>query len=601
MNRRALHKCAAAVVAWVLLGAVASAQWVSEVYPLKAGWNAIYLHIDASHVTLNELIGADAANPIEEIWLWTPPGPTLQFYAGVQAPQAGSTEWLRWDRFWAGASPMQRLAGNHAALVRVRDDVSTYNWTVVGKAIAPRQDWSSTGLNLLGFAVPRTGAPTWGSFLGPVRSLHDYAEIYRYNGGPFSSSNPQRLFSSMLRSVRMERNHAYWVRAEEYNRYFGPFEVELQQPAGIHFGDDRGQYRLRLRNRINEPVTVSGQLVASLPAPVGQPTVDGLVPLLLRGEEDLSTLTYGFTRFSESNGTWTLAPAGEPGSDIEVVVGIDRNLMTGLPGSMYGGILRLTDTTGMLLIDLPITAEVAETSGLWMGNAVVAEVAQYLVDYSRGEEGEPLQNPDGSYVLVDINEAMGAVARPVALRLLVHNNGTDDALLLQRVYHGAAPGGTLVLARQQSALDPTALDEARRISVVHLPWSESNPGWTFDGPLGLGAQIKVTVPLDYDDQDNNPFLHTFHPDHDNLDARFENPVARGVESFDIVREITLTVMPPGGDFASVTTGTGTLSGEYEERVTVLGRATDSGANTRVFRSRGGFALNRISDITSLAD
>lgn len=576
-------------------------QWVTEEIPLKAGWNAVYLHVDSSHVTLNEAIGLDDSNPIEEIWMWVPPGPTLQFFDTFQSPQAGSTEWLRWDRYWAGASPLQRLVGNVACLVRVADGAADYTWTVTGKPMAPRYEWTSSGMNLIGFTVPRDQPPTWGNFLGPVRSLHDFAEIYRYVGGPFSSTNPQRLFSSLLRNVLMERNHAYWVRSEEYNRYFGPFELELEQPAGIEFGDQRGQFRMRLSNRIEETVTVRAELVASAAPPAGQPPISGQVPLLLRGEQDLSDLSYGFSRFSETGGEWVLAPAGEPGSNIEVVVGLDRSLMSGAAGDVFAGILRFTDAGGMAMVDLPVTAEVADTTGLWVGNAVVAEVAHYLVDYAPGEDGQPEQNPDGSYRIENIDESFGPVARPFPLRLIIHSDGTGTTRLLQRVYNGANEAGEVILARSESALDPLNLEEARRVSVAHLPWSADNPGWEFDGPLGSGSPITAEVTVAYDDLSTNPFLHTFHPDHDNLDARFEDQLPRGIESFDIVRRMTLQVQPPGGDFNGVTTTSRSLSGTYEETVILQGRLTDSGSHSRTFRSRGGFSLTRASSITQLAE
>lgn len=584
----------------LLAGVSASAQWVTETIPLKAGWNAVYLHVDASHVSLNELVGSDAGNPIEEIWMWAPPGPALQFFDTLQSPQTGSTEWLRWDRYWAGASPLQRLAPNVAVLVRVKTTVANYNWELQGKPVPPRYDWTSSGMNLIGFATPRATSPTWGSFLGPSRSLHDYAEIYRYVGGPLSTTNPQRLFSSLLRSVPLVRNHAYWVRSEEYNRYFGPFEVELQQPNGVHFGASRAQYRLRLKNRINQSVTVTAELVSSEAPPAGEQEIDGLVPLILRGEQDMSTLNYDFTRFSEGNGQWTLTAAGQAGSDIEVVVGLDRTAMAGLPGDYFAGILRFRDTTGMVLIDIPVSAEVAGTTGLWVGNAVIGEVAHYLVDYTLGAEGRPELNPDGSFAVENVDESFGPVARPMPLRLVLHNNGTGNARLLQRVYFGANEAEEMILSHLESELAVASLDEARRISVAHLPWTEANRGWEFDGPFSAGADIRVEVVMDYADQMSNPFVHTFHPDHDNLDARFENELPRGVESYDIVREIRLIVQPPGGDFASVTEGTGVLSGEYNDTVTLLGRSTDAGAHSRTFRSRGGFALNLVSEIPTLA-
>lgn len=579
-------------------------QWTTEDYVLKSGWNAVYFHVDASHMSLNESIGADEGNPIEEIWVWSPaaPGSPLSFYDAPQSPDESGTEWLRWKRDQVfPPSTLQRLAGNVAALVRVREDVADYTWTVRGLAVPPVQSWTGSGMNFIGFPTPQANPPTWGKFLGPARSLHNHAEIYRYVGGPFSASNPMRLFSAVLRTTPLVRNEAYWVRAEEYNRYFGPFEIVLQAPSGIRFGETSGQYRIRLRNRIDESVTIPAHLLASEAPPADQEPIAGGVPLLRRGEIDLSDLTYGFARFSEGPSEWTLAPKGEPGSEVEIVLGLDRAAMAGNPGDLFASILRLSDAGGMTVIDLPVSARIAATDGLWVGNAVVNEVAHYLIDYeARAEDGERVLNPDGSYAIESINESFGSVLRPFQLRLFVHN-GTGGTRLLQRVYHGTGHSGEAVLSLKEEALDPALLNEARRISVAHLPWSDGNKSWPFDGTLAEGAVITVSVPLDYDDQATNPFLHTYHPDHDNLDARFENELPQGAESYGITREITLRVQPPGGDFSSVTSGGGTLAGVYEENIILHGGHGSGGPASRVFRTRGGFALNRVSDIGTLIE
>ena len=62
-------------VAAALLAAAlpAQAQWLTQSIGLKAGWNAVFLHVDASHDTLDALIGGDGSNPIQEVWRWNPP------------------------------------------------------------------------------------------------------------------------------------------------------------------------------------------------------------------------------------------------------------------------------------------------------------------------------------------------------------------------------------------------------------------------------------------------------------------------------------------------------------------------------------------------
>ena len=104
-------------LALTLLGLAPAAwgQWLTQSFDLKPGWNAIFAQVDASHATLDNLVGSDPRNPILEIWRWNPPA-TAQFTDSPQNPNAG-TEWTSWVRAQTGGS-MQRLVGDTAYLDR---------------------------------------------------------------------------------------------------------------------------------------------------------------------------------------------------------------------------------------------------------------------------------------------------------------------------------------------------------------------------------------------------------------------------------------------------------------------------------------------------
>jgi hypothetical protein len=104
----------------------------------------------------------------------------------------------------------------------------------------------------------------------------------------------------------------------------------------------------------------------------------------------------------------------------------------------------------------------------------------------------------------------------------------------------------------------------------------------------------------FNNHESNPFLHTYHPDHDNLDARFRNELPQGSESYTIVRDITLNVTPPRDDFASRTAASQTLNGQYAETIRLLGLARAGNTfDTRTFEVRGIFTLNRITDVATV--
>jgi len=205
----------------------------------------------------------------------------------------------------------------------------------------------------------------------------------------------------------------------------------------------------------------------------------------------------------------------------------------------------------------------------------------------------------GSYVVTSLNTNLGAVPTAFPLRLILHNDGTT-CRLLQRVYYGLRQQTNVVVATTESVLDTATLNIARRISSSQLPWTAANTPWinANNSSLGLGGQLQFTVTDAYDDQTSNPFLHTYHPDHNNLSN--PNPerateLLRGSQSYDIVRQITLTFAPAGTDFGSLITANAGLTGNYNETITLAG----IGSNQRTFITAGTFSLTLISPIATL--
>ena len=201
-----------------------------------------------------------------------------------------------------------------------------------------------------------------------------------------------------------------------------------------------------------------------------------------------------------------------------------------------------------------------------------------------------------SFAVTSLNTNLGALPGAFPLRLIVFTDGTNCSLL-QRVYYGLAPGTNVVVATTESALDPAQLGTARRISAVHMPWTAANNPIPISGQLALGGTLTATFGQDYADQAANPFLHTYHPDHNNLDLS-QNPPRElpvGSQSFSISRTMTLFVAPNTMDFLTLTSGNTSLSGSYTETVTLTGL----GGATRTFNSAGTFSLVRISQIATL--
>ena len=904
----------AAVIALLLGGAVvAQAQWQSQSFTLKPGWNAVFLHVDASHLTLDDLIPS-ATGPVTEVWLWRPRLSTLQFVDNPATNSTTDSRWAVWTSARGDTDTLVKLVANGAYLVK-NGTATDYDWTVKGKPVPPSYQWTTTGLNFLGFPTPANTAPSFANYFAPAPGLDlaqylvNAAKIFRYPGGNLGTTNPVEVLSSAASTTKVKRGEAFWVRGSTnyYNRYYGPVEVGLQNTAGIHYGDTLGTYSIRLKNLTTTNRTVTFSLNDSESVPSGQTSITAKPQLLVRGARSGTTLAYAHAVLASQS--FTLPAAGEVGSELEVVLGLNRSTMTAVAGSLYAGILRVTDSGGLQQIDVPVTATVPNASGLWVGQAVVDRVGEYLKQYPKvtaatdlasqltalarpqqgavipgsswvvreasasraytgvassldgkrlvaavnsgtlyvssdfgtnwtskdssrawtdvassadgtvmaatvyngnlyvstdsgstwtskdssrpwrsiacsadgqkmaavtlgaqlytssdrgaawvardstrnwtsiamsadgtklaasvsagklytsadsgatwtaressrvwsavassdngsnlvatvydgkiytstnagvnwtaressrawtavasSSDGQRLsatvssgkiytsrdagvtweaqdsnrawsaiassgdatrlvavvnsgqiytlsrrfadyvvdattgliRDQDGLYVSSGVSTNMSKVASSLPMRLILHNNATASQVsLLQRAYIGKGASTTnTVVANREVLLDATQIASARRISSTHLPFSLTNTLWSASGNFNPGTLVVLTVPLDYNDQTSNPFLHTFHPDHDNLDPKFERVRPSGEESYGVTRTLKLAFSAAGTDFRSLTSSAQGRSGTYEETINVTARAGAS----REYRLSGTFSLQLISPISTL--
>lgn len=191
-----------------------------------------------------------------------------------------------------------------------------------------------------------------------------------------------------------------------------------------------------------------------------------------------------------------------------------------------------------------------------------------------------------------------------SFRLIVHVDGEGTARLLQRAYlvrkppvlepDPDHPGAQRI---KEPARSVVVTDEALIPAIVGageiVGRRISSAAFGFAQPLVLGGDVfgsgtlTGTVALDYDDP-LNPFKHVFHPDHNNLDERFENKAAEGRESFTVARSLSLRFTPSDPLGLNPPGWGGTeLGGIYRETIEGLHRSP--------IRIAGTFRLVRILD------
>ncbi len=254
----------------------------------------------------------------------------------------------------------------------------------------------------------------------------------------------------------------------------------------------------------------------------------------------------------------------------------------GANGAAYQSILEVIDAGESLLIRVPVTAQKPkglltpdplephdENEGLWVGNVTVNRV------------NAPAYTGDQFL----------SASSPASFRLLVHVDGHGRANLLQQVVlawdrtltNAPHTNGTYALYAGERALPADATDVSR-ISSVAFPVMP---------PVALAGSftnaLSGTVTVRFDDP-TNPFLHRYHPLHDNQDWDWQ-PYTNAVETRTITRDLALSFTAVTNAPANPYYGADNVSGAYRE--------TLSGLRAQAIQTEGVFSLQRISRINTL--
>ena len=533
------------------------AQWKTETYTLKGGWNAIWLHGDASHATPAELFAAYPA--VLEIWRWNPNPDQVQYTDSPSSPDATSSEWTIWNREDADEQQLTALVGQSAYLVRCSGaSTTTTTVSIPQRPRPPAATWLVSGANFLGFPSDTSSPPILSSYFSTfTAATTSPSKIYKYIGGDLGSTNPLQVSAT---AERLDRNTAYWFEAQVVGDFTGPLRYELPGTDGLAFGRTGNLITLGVNNRSTSAVTLTFSTATSEPAPTGQTGITGPVPLTRR-TFDSATSTYTETPVV---GEFTVSVPASGRVDVEF--GLDRSQLTGDSSALYASFLRVKDSARLSDVLLPVSAQTATPAGLWVGQVDVSTVTSTVA----GSPGD-------------------TTTRSFPLRVLLHVDADGTTRLLSQAFVGtlAAEGNLLGVCTRESALLADKKSEALRLVSSTMPLDRAIVG---TGSFAIGATLAHTVTIPFDDP-TNPFVHAYHPDHDNRDARFA-PLGAGVESYDLTRRLTFTFTssPPNG---STIGGWGSTiyGGTYAETV--------EGLNKNPLTVGGTFTLRRVSEIAEI--
>lgn len=542
----------------------AQAQWYSKTYSLATGWNGIWLSGDATYSTVGNLF---AAYPqVQEVWRWNPNPDQIGFTGSPSTPSTTSAEWTVWKRSDPAEQKLTKLLGNSSYLIRCSAATSV---TLKQMALPPSATWLVSGANFIGlpgFGPGDATSPLLSTYLASFPSalttvLAPGTKIYKYVGGELGASNPMQVQAG---AERLHPGRAYWFEAAVASDFTAPVEYEMPTSQGLAFGRTQTAMTMGVTNRLTTDVTLNVRLESSEAAPAGQPGVTGGVALTRRVFNS-TTGSYDETPVDATGFAVTVAGSGRANLDF----GVNRSAVVETD-AFRASVLRITDSANLTDVRLPVSALAASPGGLWIARAEVTDV------------GSTVPGVTGT-----------KTSQPFPLVFLIHVDGQGVARLLSQVFIGKLatadqPLGLCVseakvLTKAQSGLQPY------RYVSCQLPGVSSISG---SGALSAGSSMTWNITVPHTDP-TNPFLHTYHPDHDSLDESFSATLASGEETYTVGRTcvFSFTAQPPNGSSVQGW-GTTILGGTYAETLRGLNGQRDLNVG-------GTFAMRRISELTNI--
>ena len=445
--------------------------------------------------------------------------------------------------------------------------------TITGTPVVRPVKWVTDSFNLRGFPVNPAQLPTFATFFAPS-SAHAGQVIYELQ--------PNGQWQQIAPTASMKHGEAYWSFCSGASTFQGPTGIELDFGEGLHYGTVLTELLPRVINTSSSTRAVCWRELRN------------------GANNPLSYQTFASNRLSWINlpspHCYSIA-AGE-GNDLRLAI-----RRTAFTGNSYASLIEITDDIGTRYVVpvtagklLPARASLASApgvgnprAGLWVGSATVSNVNEV-------NSSQPMN--------------LTSTRSGFDLRLLIHVDMNGQARLLKEVIQMWQNGTATNDANGRAVTDKSGrfvllTDDAlipqfqgaslrdgtpvgRRLSTASFDFDGSaTNALLMNGTFNVGNSNHCTLVLQPDFA-TNPFKHRFHPDHDNLDARY---VSLREEAYRITRSIELHYSPtdPTGTMAaaSLDYGYNVLGGVYRESI--------SGLHRRDIVAQGTFRLTRVSN------
>lgn len=563
------------VVASWLLPLSLFAQWTTQTITLQPGWNAVFLEIQPTPKDCDTLF---AGIPVESVWSWNRQFSTVQYIQDPTSLLPGQPDWLTYlppSSSNRAVNNLFTLLAEHAYLIKLATNAAPVSWTITGQPAPHAPAWLPDSFNFSGFHVDPAAPPTFQEFFASSPAQNGQVMLRLSPTGAWIPINPA--------ADRINPGVAYWVQSSGSSTYPGPLGITFPKGRSLDYGVSLTEQTLTIQNTSSNTSVVTITPVASLTPPGGVAPLAGAVPLSY-------WQTVLPTNFAFQPLTGPLISTIAPGGSWAVRLAVRRSDMAPPPTSkgplqaMYESLLQVSDGAGTRWL-VPVTSQSQQTrgvnvtttpladphAGLWVGSAVINAVS------------EPAN-------LVN-NTNPTPTAQGFPLRLLLHVDNSGQVRLLQKVLmmwqngtYTNVPGGMQVTDQPGTYVLLTDESLSAQFSAAALRDGQpvarrfSSASFALDGPTvlagsgvfgGSNSTFVCTSVLGYTNV-LNPFVHQYHPDHDNYDDGHTTLLADGAECPTITRQITLqfTATDPNG-LTMAGWGDTLVGGIYSETITGL--------------------------------
>ncbi len=560
---------------------------VTQTLNLDPGWNAVYVEVQPAANTPATVFSALPQG--STVWAWTGKDSPVQFIQDPNEAAVYKPKWLNISTAPTEASlnSLYAIKANTPYLVRVAGNAPV-SVAILGRPTIRHKSWVPDSFNLTGFSFSAT-PPTFATFFAQSAS-HEKQAVYRLNGvtGIWEMVNSS--------TAHMRSGEAFWVYCLSGSDYQGPLSVTTGGSDGLDFGIGITTLSLTISNAPNLDRPISNS-----------PNVDRTVSVAQLNNGSAVALAYRY--YDVPSGKILSIPlSGMP----PVVVKVGGSAVVNLAvirensASQAAAVLELSDAHGDLIrVPVTVTSNGSNSyAGLWTGVASLNKVSQ-LVDSGSAPNfasGEAKPTPAALNLNLILHQDKNGQLRLLKQVIIMYENGTQnlDGTPRTKGRYVALTQDELI-SKYSGVTQRDGSKVGRRLSAIGFDYSPAAGEFgTDDGGTALKCSGSISTTIQCKPvlesssagtHPTNPFLHKYHPDHDNLAGDYKtfsqevNRIERDVLlEFDSVPRNNPTNPPLGW-------GITVLGGTYTEQIRGLAKGP--------IKIQGDFTVNLATDVDLL--